>query len=104
MIDVDQLKSKKTNGINYGVETDDVIKKLQQWDDQFGIEISDIAHDAVTVSFKSIPDDTRSLAEEIYEFCPDTIDQHFGCFEELIDGAEPFVDPKPFRAKRFAAI
>lgn len=28
------------------------------------------------------------LVTEIYEFCPDITDQHFGCFKEMIEIAE----------------
>ena len=88
MVDIDELKSKQTNGGNYDVYTEDIIAKLKGWDAEHGIETSDIDHDAVTVTFKTVPDDTRPLADEIYEFCPDTVSQGFGCYEEMIDAAE----------------
>jgi hypothetical protein len=88
MVDIDELKSKQTDGANYGVSTEDIIARLKEWDAKYGIETSDIAHDSVTVRFKTVPDDTRPLADEIYAFCPDTVDQHFGCFEEMLDAVE----------------
>lgn len=88
MVDVDELRSKHTNGGNYDVTTEDIIARLQEWDTKYGIETSGIAHDSVIVSFKSVPEDTRALADEIYQFCPDTVDQHFGCFEEMLDAME----------------
>ena len=97
MVDVDQLLSKQTNGCNYNVSTDDIISKLQEWDTKYGIEASDIKFDSVTVRFESIPDDARPLAEEIYNFCPDTVSQNFGCYEEMIDASEEMgqeLDPK----------
>jgi hypothetical protein len=96
MVNLDELNSKQTNGCNYDVSTEDIIARLQQWDAKYGIETTDIEHDAVTVSFATVPDDTRPLADEIYEFCPDTVDQHFGCMEELLDAAEEMgeeIDP-----------
>jgi hypothetical protein len=88
MVDIDELNSKQTNGANYDVTTEDIVAKLQEWDAKYGIETSDVAHDAVTVRFKTVPEDTRPLADEIYQFCPDTVDQHFGCFEEMLDAVE----------------
>jgi hypothetical protein len=97
MIDIDELRSHQTNGCNYNVFTDDIITKLQGWDSEYGIHTSDVSPDAVTVQFDSVPDDTRLLADEIYKFCPDTVTQNFGCYEEMIDAAEEMgqeLDPK----------
>ena len=97
MVHVEEIREKQTNGINCDVDTDDVIAKLQKWDDEFGIETSDIANDSITVTFKSLPDDIRALANEIYKFCPDTVDQHYGCMGEMIEVEQEMgedVDPE----------
>lgn len=97
MLNTDELKANSTNGANYEVSNEDVIARLEAWDAKYSIEISDIGHDCVTVTFKSLPEDTRPLAEEIYEFCPDTVDQGFGCYDEMIEMAEEMgqeLDPK----------
>ncbi|MEQ8618148.1 MAG: DUF4253 domain-containing protein [Lacipirellulaceae bacterium] len=88
MINTDELKAKATNGDNYEVSNADIIARLEAWDAKYGIETSGITHDRVTVKFESLPDDTRALAEEIYEFCPDTVDQGFGCYDEMIEMVE----------------
>lgn len=78
-----------TNGINSDVDTQEVIDTLEAWDKQFGIEISEVGHDRVTVDFEKISDvDIYSLADEIYEFCPDVIEQGFGCMDDMVDMAE----------------
>lgn len=85
-----QLREVGTNGDNYDLGTEDVIHQLQKWDVEYGIELSDVEFDTVTVTFRNLPDDLTDLAIEIYEFCPDTIDQHFGCFAESIAIMEGF--------------
>jgi|JFJP01.1.fsa_nt_gi methyl coenzyme M reductase alpha subunit len=85
-----QLRDVGTNGDNYDLSTDDLIEQFQYWDTQYGIELSEVEFDAVTVIFKELPEDLNELAIEIYEFCPDTIDQHFGCFAEAIAVMEEF--------------
>lgn len=75
----------RTNGINYGLTTEDIVQTLTQWDEHYGIDISDIHHDRLVVTFTSLPDDLSQLANKIYEFCPDVIDQHFGCMDDLVD-------------------
>lgn len=88
MLNTDELKAKSTNGDNYEVSNEDVIARLEAWDADYWITISDISHDRVSVFFNTLPEDVRALAEEIYEFCPDTVDQGFGCYEEMIEMAD----------------
>ena len=82
------LRDAETNGYNYDLEPEDIIEKLQQWDMQYGIEISDVEFDSVNVTFQKLPDDLTNLALEIYEFCPDIIDQHFGCMADILEDLE----------------
>ncbi|WP_373480876.1 DUF4253 domain-containing protein [Geminocystis sp.] len=84
MIDLDLIKKYQTNGINYDVTTEDIINKLQDWDQRLGISISDVENDRVTVLFYKLPDNLQEMAMEIYEFCPDVIDQGFGCMDDIL--------------------
>jgi hypothetical protein len=83
-----QLRDAEINGDNYDLSTEDIIEKLRQWDIQYGIEISDVEDDAVNVTFQKLPDNLTDLALEIYEFCPDIIDQHFGCMADILESLE----------------
>lgn len=85
-----QLYEKQTNGINCDLDTDDIVQRLEQWDALYTIEISEVEPDGLVVRFASLPNDLSTFAREIYEFCPDTIDQHFGCMDDMMDtlGAE----------------
>jgi hypothetical protein len=76
---------KHTNGINCDLDTDDIVQRLEQWDALYTIEISDVEPDGLVVRFATLPDDLSTFAREIYEFCPDTIDQHFGCIDDMVD-------------------
>jgi ankyrin repeat protein len=80
-----QLYEKQTNGINCDLDTDDIVQRLEQWDALYTIEISDVEPDGLVVRFATLPDDLSTFAREIYEFCPDTIDQHFGCMDDMVD-------------------
>lgn len=97
MIDIDQLRTAQTNGVNYDVSTDDIIARLSAWDEKYGVDTSDITGASVTVHFHSVPDDTTALAEEIERFCPDTVSQGYGCYGEMVGYAEEMgqdLDPK----------
>lgn len=84
MVDLTEIFAQQTNGDNYDITTEDIVAKLQQWDSQYGIAISDVAFDNLIVSFKQLPEDLAPLAQEIYEFCPDVIDQGFGCMDDAL--------------------
>jgi len=83
-----ELYEKNTNGINCGLTTDDVVKKLEQWDARYTIEISEIDNDRLNVKFFELPDDLAALAREIYDFCPDVIEQGFGVMDEMVNMME----------------
>jgi hypothetical protein len=80
-----ELRTHETEAPNCDLDTEDIINKFKEWDQKYGIDLSDIESDSVTIHFKNLPDDLTLLAQEIYEFCPDTIDQHFGCFGDMIE-------------------
>jgi hypothetical protein len=82
------LRDAGTNGMNFGLDTDDVIEHLKQWDARYGVELADIAGDRVLVRFNHLPDDVSELARDVYAFCPDTIDQHWGCIHEMVEMSE----------------
>jgi len=89
------LRDAGTNGANFDLDTNDVIGHLQDWDEKYGIRLEEVKQDSVLVTFKTLPDDVAALAADIYEFCPDTVDQHFGCFAELVEMAEETGEDAP---------
>jgi ankyrin repeat protein len=92
-----ELYEKNTNGIDFGFDTDDIAEKLGQWDSKYGIDISEVEHDGFIAKFNLLPDDLIKFSKEVYEFCPDIIDQGYGCMDGLAQmmtdsGCE--IDPK----------
>lgn len=84
-----ELYEKQTNGINYDVDTEAIVRQLEQWDTLYGIEISEVEDNGLVVTFNSLPADLSAFVQEIYEFCPDTIDQHFGCMDDIFKHSDP---------------
>lgn len=79
----DVLRALKSNGINYDIDTDSLIEKLKEWEKEYGIEIEGADGDWVDIKFNKLPEDIKKFAKEIYEFCPDSVDQGVGSLEEL---------------------
>lgn len=77
------LRIARSDAINYGMETEDIIKKLKQYDDQFGIDIFHAETDTIEFSFIKMPEDLDAFCKDLYEFCPDIVDQGTGTVEQL---------------------
>lgn len=71
------------NGINYEIEHADVLRRLRVWDDQYGLNLVGAGFDWVQAEFSNPPNDWMSFAEEVYEFCPDVVDQGSGSIKSL---------------------
>ena len=69
------LRAMGTNGWNYDLSPEMVIARLKEWDSRFGLEFRGIAFDWVEAEFKKQPRDMLAFAKEVYEFCPDVVDQ-----------------------------
>ena len=76
-----------TNGCNYDIMTDDIISQLKAWSELCQFEITEIAEDRLELQFITLPDDLKAFCQNIYQFCPDTIDQGYGLFTEMTDDA-----------------
>ncbi len=73
----------ETNGINYDLETKDIIKKCKEWDKEFGIQLIGIGFDFCEFEIKNKNIDYTKLAAEVYEFCPDIVEQGTETVEAL---------------------
>ncbi len=79
----ESLRIFKTNGSNYGFDTEEVIEKLKKWDSLYGIEIKGVDKDWVYITLNKLPSNLNDFSKEIYEFCPDTVEQGVGSISSL---------------------
>lgn len=79
----DILRVAASDAVNFGKETEDLIAVLQKWDAEFGIDIYQAATDTVQLRLKSLPADMKKFSQDVYEFCPDIVDQGTGSVREL---------------------
>ncbi len=89
----DILRVRQTNGMNYNVSTKDVLERLQKWRSECEFEIVGADGAWVAIQFKSLPQSICAFAEEIYEFCPDSVEQGTGLRNERSE-------PEAFAAAR----
>ena len=77
------LRLKQTNGDNYGLRPEAVIAKLKEWAAKHPFEILGADFDWVLLYFPTPPRDAAAFAQEVYRFCPDSVDQGAGTIESL---------------------
>ena len=73
-----------TNGVNYDIYNPDVVKKLKEWNDQVNFKFVVIDVSRIHAYMKRLPNDINKFSLEVYEFCPDVIDQGYSSMEEMI--------------------
>ena len=79
----DLLRFEGTSGINYDIYVEDVINKLSDWDKSYGLHIVGVGNDFVQADYDKFPDNIDKYAKDLYEFCPDIVDQGVGTLEAL---------------------
>ena len=82
--ELDIIKWRQTNGVNYDHENKDIIAKLQLWKQKNDFIIVGASMDWIQLQFNTMPNDIESFAKDVYEFCPDAIDQGAGDMPTLI--------------------
>jgi hypothetical protein len=78
------LRIMHTNGNEYDILNQDVIERLKEWEIHSPFDIIGADNDWVEIEFKTLPNDLKSFTEEVYDFCPDAVDQGPGSIEGLI--------------------
>jgi hypothetical protein len=77
------LRIMHTNGDDYDISNQDVIERLKEWEMHSPFDIIGADNDWVEIEFRSLPRDLKAFAEEVYDFCPDALDQGPGSAAEL---------------------
>ena len=80
---LDALRIAQSDAVNYGLETEDLIRKLTDYDRDYGIDIFHAETDTIGFSLDELPRHMPAFCKDLYEFCPDIVDQGVGTVEAL---------------------
>lgn len=69
--------------MNYDIDTDAIVAELRASDREFGIDIWQAETDTIQLRLKSMPRNLPALAQRVYKFCPDIVDQGVGDVKAL---------------------
>jgi hypothetical protein len=79
------LSQIKTDGINYDIDTDSLIKIIRTFDNKYSLDLVGASGDWCEFKIEKEPADWLTFAKEAYEVCPDIVDQGSGSVEALAD-------------------
>lgn len=71
------ILEKGTNGINYDIDTTQIIDWLEKTDKRCNFNIVEIDFEFITLEFENFPEPLIDFCKEIYKICPDIIEQHY---------------------------
>lgn len=84
----DIIRLAETDNCNYDMGTEDLINKINEYDEKYGVSVIQAETDTIVLEFKKLPENIMGLAKDIYEFCPDIVDQGTGDVESLAEELE----------------
>ena len=77
------LRIMHTAGGEYDISNQDVIDRLKEWEVNSPFDILGADSDWVEIEFRILPKDLTAFAEEVYDFCPDAVDEGSGGIADL---------------------
>ncbi len=86
----DILRLARSDACNCNMGTDDIIKKLEAWHQSWGIDIFHAETDTIELSLLMLLEDVQGFATEVYEFCPDIVDQGVGSVDALAKAIQDY--------------
>jgi hypothetical protein len=79
------IRKAETGAPNFDMDTDAIIARLQQWQALCKFRVTGAGHDTIDIKFDTLPADMAAFAKDVYDFCPDLVDQGTGCVAEMIE-------------------
>ena len=80
---LDILRIARSNAHNYDMVTEDLVKKLAEYDRAHGIDIFHAETDTIELRLTKLPGDMAAFCRDLYGFCPDIVDQGVGSLAAL---------------------
>jgi hypothetical protein len=77
------LKKVQTDGINYDITNDSLLRIIGRFDRKYQLELIGASGDYCEFIIRNPPKNWKEIAEEAYAVCPDIVDQGAGSLEAL---------------------
>ncbi len=73
----------RPDGINYDIDHEQVMSKYACWESEYSLGLVGAGNDWVEAAIGEPPKSWDSFAQEVFEFCPDVVEQGTGSVEAL---------------------
>jgi Domain of unknown function (DUF4253) len=86
-----------TGAPNFELDNEAIVERLAQWQSLCKFKVTGAKHDTIDIEFQSLPQDMDAFVRDLYDFCPDLVDQGTGCVHEMVEVMEETgeeLDPK----------
>jgi hypothetical protein len=84
------LRETATDGINYDIDNDSVISIIKYFDAKYDLTLTGCGYDWCQFNIGKAPSNWNVMAKEVYDVCPDVVDQGTGTVEDLAKELEEF--------------
>jgi hypothetical protein len=82
------IRKASTAAPNFDLDTDAIIERLTKWQSLCSFRVTGAKGDSVDIEFVELPKDMDAFVRDLYEFCPDLVDQGTGCVHEMVEMME----------------
>ncbi len=73
----------RTDGVNLDLSHEQVVARYKEWDQKYGLLLVGAGQDWLEAEFKNPPNDWNAFAKEVFDFCPDVVEQGTGDIDTL---------------------
>ena len=82
------VRAAGTAAPNFELDTDAIVAHMATWQPLCNFTVRNAEADSVDIEFATLPQDMDAFARDLYEFCPDLVDQGTGCVHEMVEALE----------------
>jgi hypothetical protein len=82
------IRETHTAAPNYDLDNDAIIHHLTEWQSLCSFVVTKATGDSVEIEFAALPRDMDAFVRDLYDFCPDLVDQGTGCVHEMLEMME----------------
>jgi len=90
------IREAETSAPNFDIDNAEIIDHLKQWQSLCSFVVKEAVGDRIEIEFTTLPNDMDAFARDLYDFCPDVVDQGTGCVHEMLESMEEIgeeIDP-----------
>lgn len=94
------IRKAGTGGPNYDLDTNAIVERMTKWQSLCSFTVTTAEGDSVDIEFATLPKDMDAFARDVYDFCPDLVDQGTGCVHEMVGMMEETGEELPPEMKK----